>query len=613
MDGLKPPQTLCLDSRDLSRTWKTWREEFMLYVDLTVPADDEEKKVKLFRYLVGESGRELLDTLMGDVAGDAWRLDDIIEKFDLHCNPSINETVERYRFFTRQQGSSENIDSYVTELKLLTKTCNFGTFRDSLVRDRIVCGLHDAGMRERLLREKNLTLDTCIQLCRAAELSRENSEAITGPKVVEVYTLQGALHQGQKRESTEYVPQQHVCKEEEDEQQLCHQERKSSLDQEEPEPQQMKEEQEGEWIKQEETDTSALNLYILTLTDLPQQHVWKEGVEQQLCHQERKSSLDQEEPEPPQMKEEQEGEWIKQEETDTLMLTPTKEEPDQSLKLQLFSQPHVYLHRINVPQQHVCKEEEVELQLCHQERKSSLDQEEPEPPQMKEEQEGEWIKQEETDTSALNRQIRTLTGTKLYSCRTCGKSFNHKHHLGRHIIVHTGKKKTHTCTICSKLFNQKSNWTAHMRTHTGEKPYSCSACGKRFTRKTDLNHHNLTHTGIKPHICDTCGKSFSLKWDLQRHLKIHTGEKPYSCAICSKSFGHKSDVTVHMRTHTGEKPYSCSACGKKFGWKSAMNLHFRIHTGEKPYICGTCGRSFSLKNSLDRHSKVHADNNAQTS
>ncbi|KAF0033585.1 hypothetical protein F2P81_013651 [Scophthalmus maximus] len=42
--------------------------------------------------------------------------------------------------------------------------------------------------------------------------------------------------------------------------------------------------------------------------ELPQQDVCKEGVlsEQQLCDQERNSSLDPEEPEPPQMKEEQE-------------------------------------------------------------------------------------------------------------------------------------------------------------------------------------------------------------------------------------------------------------------------------------------------------------------
>lgn len=104
--------------------------------------------MKLFSYLVGKSGRELLDTLMGDTATDAWKVDDVIEKFDHHCNPSINETVERYRFFTKNQGASE-CDSYVTELKLLAKICNFGTLRDLLIRDRIVCGINNTSIRER--------------------------------------------------------------------------------------------------------------------------------------------------------------------------------------------------------------------------------------------------------------------------------------------------------------------------------------------------------------------------------------------------------------------------------------------------------------------------------
>lgn len=126
----------------------------MLYVELTIADDDEKKKVTLFSYLVGESGRELLDMLMGDAARDTWKLTDIIKKFDGHCNPCVNETVECYRFFTKNQSSSEAIDSYVTELKLLAKTCHFGPLRDSLIRDRIVCGINNASMRERLLCEK---------------------------------------------------------------------------------------------------------------------------------------------------------------------------------------------------------------------------------------------------------------------------------------------------------------------------------------------------------------------------------------------------------------------------------------------------------------------------
>ncbi|KAF0024605.1 hypothetical protein F2P81_023407 [Scophthalmus maximus] len=58
-------------------------------------------------------------------------------------------------------------------------------------------------MRERLLREKNMTLDSCIQLCRAAELSHKNSKAISELKVEEVHAVQGAARQRQTSNTLE--------------------------------------------------------------------------------------------------------------------------------------------------------------------------------------------------------------------------------------------------------------------------------------------------------------------------------------------------------------------------------------------------------------------------
>ncbi|KAI9529960.1 hypothetical protein NQZ68_008199 [Dissostichus eleginoides] len=65
-----------------------------------------------------------------------------------------------------------------------------------------------------------------------------------------------------------------------------------------------------------------------------------------------------------------------------------EEEIDRQRRL-LNILPTIKLHRIELPQQHVCKEAEVfsEQQLCIQENDSGLDQEDPEPPQIKEEQE----------------------------------------------------------------------------------------------------------------------------------------------------------------------------------------------------------------------------------
>lgn len=83
-------------------------------------------------------------------------------KFEGYFVPSQNVTFERYKFFTHDQRQGVPFDQYLAELHTLSKTCEFETLKDSLVRDRIVCGINDNGLRERLLREDKLTLDKCV-------------------------------------------------------------------------------------------------------------------------------------------------------------------------------------------------------------------------------------------------------------------------------------------------------------------------------------------------------------------------------------------------------------------------------------------------------------------
>ncbi len=189
MEGLKPPAHWDMDSSNLAKSWKSWKEEFILYMGLALPDADETARVMLFRYHIGEHGRELCNTKMSGVSTADRMVGRMIAKFDEHCTPIINETVERYRFFARNQSPNEAIDKYVTDLRRLASTCNFGELQDSLIRDRIVCGTHSSSRRERLLREDDLTLDKCLRVYRAMEISREHSKTI-GQVVEEVHALQ---------------------------------------------------------------------------------------------------------------------------------------------------------------------------------------------------------------------------------------------------------------------------------------------------------------------------------------------------------------------------------------------------------------------------------------
>ncbi|KAM9342346.1 uncharacterized protein KZ484_015024 [Pholidichthys leucotaenia] len=212
-----------------------------------------------------------------------------------------------------------------------------------------------------------------------------------------------------KLPTTTDVPQQNDFKQEEvlDEQQLLNQERDLIVVQVEADCSQIKEEQEDVCISQEGEQVGLKQETQTFDEDLPEQRVCEDGFSpnQQLWNQEENSGLKQEEPEPPQVKEEQEEVCSSQEsellivklEADTFMVTPvsgqsdaepnskkllshnsavteiqdeegsqyvdwgsTKEEEEPKLKRRLTTRSH----HDDTPQLHGCKEEVITEELC---------------------------------------------------------------------------------------------------------------------------------------------------------------------------------------------------------------------------------------------------------
>jgi len=72
-----------------------------------------------------------------------------------------------------------SFDIYATDLRRRAEYYDFGAIKDSLIRDQIVVGINDPKLRERLLRETDLTLEKAIKLCRITEQSKEQSKIFT--------------------------------------------------------------------------------------------------------------------------------------------------------------------------------------------------------------------------------------------------------------------------------------------------------------------------------------------------------------------------------------------------------------------------------------------------
>ena len=58
---------------------------------------------------------------------------------------------------------------------------------DSLIRDRIECGIRDDSVRRRLLREADLTLEKAIDVCRANEITSSQVKMLN--EEVEVHKI----------------------------------------------------------------------------------------------------------------------------------------------------------------------------------------------------------------------------------------------------------------------------------------------------------------------------------------------------------------------------------------------------------------------------------------
>ncbi|XP_060901212.1 zinc finger protein OZF-like [Labrus mixtus] len=214
-------------------------------------------------------------------------------------------------------------------------------------------------------------------------------------------------------------------------------------------------------------------------------------------------------------------------------------------------------------------------------------------------------KETREDLSELNLKNKKLkTGKRPHSCSECGKRFNQKGNLTKHMLVHTGEKPF-SCSVCSKSFTQRQHLTTHMLVHTGEKAFSCSVCSESFTLRQHLTRHMLVHTGEKPFSCSVCSKSFTQRGTLTTHMLVHTGEKPFSCSVCSKSFTVRGSLTTHMLVHTGEKPFSCSVCSKSFTVRGSLTIHMLVHTGDKPFSCSVCSKSFTRRQHLTTHMMIH--------
>ena len=83
--------------------------------------------------------------------------DELVKTLKDHFNPTPSEMVQCSRFHSHFRKPGETVDTFVSELRSLTEFCNFGTSLDDMLRDRLICGINNSKIQQKLLAEKKLT------------------------------------------------------------------------------------------------------------------------------------------------------------------------------------------------------------------------------------------------------------------------------------------------------------------------------------------------------------------------------------------------------------------------------------------------------------------------
>ena len=159
--------------------WRRWIERFECY-HIAAGLDEKDGKVQIntLVYAMGGNANDLLKSFQ--IQEDDMNYKNVVEQFASHFVGRSNIIFERARFNKRVQGKKESVLDFVEDLYKLADSCQFGSLKDELIRDRIVVGIRNANLSQRLMQDEKLTLDKAVREVKSSEFVKHHHEILQG-------------------------------------------------------------------------------------------------------------------------------------------------------------------------------------------------------------------------------------------------------------------------------------------------------------------------------------------------------------------------------------------------------------------------------------------------
>ena len=160
--------------------WSKWIKRFERFRSASgLSKRDEESQVNTLLHSMGSKSDDILATF-GLTNDDSKKFDVVKDKFDGYFVKRRNIIYERAKFNRRKQETGKSVDSFITDLYGLVEHCQFGLLHDEMIRDRIVVGLADQKLSEKLQLDADLTLEKAINSVRQSESVKSQQSIVRG-------------------------------------------------------------------------------------------------------------------------------------------------------------------------------------------------------------------------------------------------------------------------------------------------------------------------------------------------------------------------------------------------------------------------------------------------
>lgn len=187
---VQPPENFTFSKPEEWPKWFKRFERFLIASELN--SKEEIIQINTLIYAMGNDAEDIFHSfaLTGD---DAKTFKTVVDRFQAHFVTRRNTIFERAKFNHRRQQDGESADSFITALYTLVEHCEYGQLKDEMIRDRIVVGIRDSKMSEKLQLDPNLTLEKAVAQVRQREAVQKQQSVVRDESGT---TSVDAIHKG---------------------------------------------------------------------------------------------------------------------------------------------------------------------------------------------------------------------------------------------------------------------------------------------------------------------------------------------------------------------------------------------------------------------------------